>query len=598
VVRSPDRDGSRRQRTPSDHRTRRRSGTPPKSDAPASTSRQEDTTRPAETSRKYQISHERFVKMQDNLAGGGEVPKASNMYINPKVVAGFAEAGAERPSVVEEPPQRPTENAQVPTDARWQVVARKQGPPPQGQQDPPKVIQTRDQGGMRKFNEAHKGSHTLHTWSVREIRFHAVGVRDPLTKEQWRPLQTQLRAAHAIWSNIYNAQNEDKQTVKINNPMWDSVMGCGVITLPEGAIAKKIRDGFIPQLQLPIQLRASVKEDMRVPVLKTTMPDDLYAAFKTEEHVEHLKQYNPIFGLHPFVQHKCYRIDRARVLQIKTSEEVVKYVQEKNFVVPYPSGEVYFQREIHWTAATAVCTLPVAAPAPSSKHHGSSHGQGAPRYPSKPPLVRKDMGKAGQHSGGSSKPLDPPRAQDDRSHKGAQKKPVREVASEARSAQEGAKKVKQVAPEDRSTQEGTKKGKQVAPEDRSTQEGTKKGKQVAPDDRSTREGTKKARQVAPEDRSAHRDTNTVKQGAQDAGVPRIVVDRSKRRSAPASISRPEGAAMGPVAQDVPKALDDGHQGQQQGMGLNVSQEFDEVLKEWDNLQAASQVVQPMAQGGI
>jgi len=143
-----------------------------------------------------------------------------------------------------------------------------------------------------------------------------------------------------------------------------------------------------------------VKSDMSVPVIRTSMPDEDYAAFKTEEHLTNLKQYNPIFSQHLFEIHKCYRQQqplRGRTLLIKTSEEVVKYLMDLDFVVPYPSGEVQFQREINWTAAKSVCTLPVIDAPPPVKPPVKPQGLGKKPQGSKPseaaakaPSVRPD----------------------------------------------------------------------------------------------------------------------------------------------------------------------------------------------------------------
>jgi len=316
--------------------------------------------------------------------------------------------------------------ANVPAGQQHRPQSPKKAPPlgqQKGQGDSSKVNQTGEGGGLKPFNAAHKPDNPLHDWSDREIRFHAVGVRNPLTKEQWHPMATQLKAAHAIWSKVYTSQHEDWNTVKINNPMWDKIMGCGVITLPEGANAKKIRDGFIPQLQLPIQLRASVKEDMSVPVVRTIMPDELYAAFQTEEHLVQLRQWNPVFAANLFEQHKCYRQDKGRTLQIRTSEEVVKYLMEKNFVVQYPSGDVTFQREINWTAAKAVCTLLVEAKNPTGQPVGTKGSTGKKEVP-----IKASTSKA--------------------------KEPENKLAPEDRSKKGNKASASKLAPEDRSGDKG------------------------------------------------------------------------------------------------------------------------------------------------
>lgn len=135
-------------------------------------------------------------------------------------------------------------------------------------------------------------------------------------------------------------------------------MGCGVIILPEGADARKIRDGFVPQLQLAMQVVATVKSDMSVPVIETLMPDDLYLDFKADEHLENMKVYNPIFATEMFVVHRCTKMDKGRLLKIKTTEAVLQYLMDKDFEVPYTSGEVQFIKEVNWTAVKEVCTLP------------------------------------------------------------------------------------------------------------------------------------------------------------------------------------------------------------------------------------------------
>jgi len=110
--------------------------------------------------------------------------------------------------------------------------------PPGVHPDPQKEQHTGESGGQKQYSEAHKQDNPLHEWSDHEIRFHAVGVRKALTSEEWRPMGTLLKAAHAIWSNAYHAQHpqEDRNGIKINNPTWDKALGCGVITLPEGVV--------------------------------------------------------------------------------------------------------------------------------------------------------------------------------------------------------------------------------------------------------------------------------------------------------------------------------------------------------------------------
>jgi len=159
-----------------------------------------------------------------------------------------------------------------------------------------------------------------------------------------------------------------------------------------------------------------VKEDMSVPVVRTTMPDDLYSAFKTEEHLDNLRQWNPIFAQHLFEQHKCYRQDQGRTLQIKTSMEVVKYIMEKDFVVQYPSGEVYFQKEINWTAARAVCTLPVD-PKPSGASAGATGGTTGKPAPIKPPVhkAKENVARLAPEDGskqGKDSPATKPKPED------------------------------------------------------------------------------------------------------------------------------------------------------------------------------------------
>jgi len=197
----------------------------------------------------------------------------------------------------------------------------------------------------------------LHEWSDREIRFHAVNTREPLTKAIWTLLEPQIRRGHGIWARIYLDEHGEMESTKIKNPMWDSIMSCLVVTLPRGADAQLIRNGFVPHLQLSVQLTASVKADMSVPVVKTLMPEELYRDFPTDEHIANLKLMNPILRDNLFEIHRCSKQEKARLLKIKTTDKVVQYLTDRNFELPYTSGEVTFMKDINWTAAVIVNTL-------------------------------------------------------------------------------------------------------------------------------------------------------------------------------------------------------------------------------------------------
>lgn len=215
---------------------------------------------------------------------------------------------------------------------------------------PPKCQQT-------NRAEAIKGPKVV-PWTDLEIRFYSADSKTPLTCQIWDKLQTEIKCAYAIWAKVYLNNFEDGDTIRIQNPRWDPDLHCGIITMPEGSNAKKIRDGFIPTLRLPTQLKAIIKEDFMAPVVKTTMPDQLYNVFTTEEHLEFMKIFNPILEQHMFKIHRSRKKKDARVVQIKTTEEVVDYLKEKNFTILYPSGEVIFQTKISRARVSNVYTLP------------------------------------------------------------------------------------------------------------------------------------------------------------------------------------------------------------------------------------------------
>jgi len=195
-------------------------------------------------------------------------------------------------------------------------------------------------------------------WTDLEIRFYAADDNTPLTRRGWNSLEAQLKNAHAIWAKVFLHTSKDRNSIRILNPKWDHDLRCGVIPLPEGANARTIRDGFIPTLYLPTQLKALIKGDLMAPVVRTRMEDHLYEGFTPEAHVDYMKLYNPILEDNKFEVLHCQIMKEERILYIKTNDTVLEYLRENKFTIPYPSGEITFSTDVTREVESSVCTLP------------------------------------------------------------------------------------------------------------------------------------------------------------------------------------------------------------------------------------------------
>jgi len=350
-----------------------------------------------ETQAKFHLPHENFVHVQEALADYGYRPP-TQIVLNSAKALEVAEGLRARCQL------QGTGEKEIPRlmeveveNTGWQVVSRKkQGQPDSRRQLPDLRQQLQEkakakgalQGTPTDLVRTSKGPDAPETfagvaggtspipWAPNEIKFHAVNPKETPTKDSWKQLASHLRLGHADWSHEYNKVHNEGALVKIGHPRWDADLRCGVIAVPVVENTRKVRDGFIPQLKLPVQLKATIMVDKANPVIKTLMTDEMYGAFRTEQHVEHMKQFNKILRVEPFEIRKCQRIEGARVLKITTSEKVVEYLEQHNFELPYPSGEVTFMREVHRATESWVTTVnPKAGAAPPEGHKGEGHQQ-------------------------------------------------------------------------------------------------------------------------------------------------------------------------------------------------------------------------------
>ena len=192
-------------------------------------------------------------------------------------------------------------------------------------------------------------------WTDKEIRLMALASHLSLDRDLWKSYEQLIVKGFASFVASFKKTDPNVRQVSLQRLYYDPGNKCGVLEVGLEASAKTVRDLLIPTLNLPIQLKAVIKEDNSNPILRCFLPL-IFQAYSEQEYVDYLKWSNPIMESNLVEIVKIERKQNGRALHLKTTMEIAEYVRQHNFAIPHILGTTFFDPKILHEATTFVCT--------------------------------------------------------------------------------------------------------------------------------------------------------------------------------------------------------------------------------------------------
>ncbi len=199
-------------------------------------------------------------------------------------------------------------------------------------------------------------------WPDREIRMSPTNPRIRLQRPDWKALESVILKTLGTWvmekGRTLPPESRLTQLLKygVQRLFYDSDLHCGVIELKPGADPEVFRLEIIPTILLPVQMTASIMRASGSPIISAFTPL-IYQTWEDSEYKGLLQMYNPILQEQTFEVHRIDKKDVGTIYFFRTTDVVVRYIQDKNYTLEHLLGQTIFNRNVERASVETCVTL-------------------------------------------------------------------------------------------------------------------------------------------------------------------------------------------------------------------------------------------------